>query len=133
MLTRPVAQCPPLTLPSRVGTLHGIFSCKYFGMFSITKAPLTSSPRLKPGIPKTMLGTDFRLVPASTATADAALWPNRSNIASTGSHGEPLRENITGRVHVAVMPDSARRAIPEAHVERQRLCHRTARRTRLAD
>src|ERR1039458_7129620 len=61
-----------------------------------------------------MLSTDLRSVPASTAIADAALWPSRPAIASTGR------------------PGTARSAAPEAHAKRQGSRYDAARRTRLA-
>src|SRR5580704_7232467 len=79
-----------------------------------------------------MLRTAHKTVPASTAIALTALPPLGSYVASTGSHGEPLREYIASRVDIAVVLGAAGRAIPGAHGERQRFNYGAARRTCLA-
>src|ERR1035438_1752973 len=61
-----------------------------------------------PATPRGPSGPRFPDVPASTAIADAALWPYRTDIASTGSHGEPLRENVASCIYVPVMRSEER-------------------------
>jgi hypothetical protein len=64
--------------------------------------------------------------PASLGVACSSFRPSRSDTSSTGRHREPLGQNVSTCIDIAVMPDAAFGADPFTHIKWEVFYHMLA-------